>query len=416
MWRNTLMERYDLKILNSLLDSYENSLLSRGENKVQIHISFPFTKKMLPEYFNESSSIYDEIHELMRELERKRFLSIVWKNGNKGHIIQKVLLNVENIEKVYSFLHRTAKSNLVQENLEFLAEWKSRCKENTIASQFLCYLLERLKTGKTVKEFIELSDLKRTKTILETLIFLEENTEPLYIREFSIQHFGDSKILEGLLGTIGKIIRRFQVEFEEMDISEILAEYGVYHTPDYVYVKGAGKIVVHNGAESILDLSPLEHGIGISGADMDKIQIVNENKVEKVITIENLTTFFRWKEEDSLIIYLGGYHNQVRRTLLSKIYENFPDAEYLHFGDIDVGGFRIYQDLCRKTGIPFQTYHMGIEELELYKEYTKKLTENDKKRLEFLMKDQEPELLKSMDVLEYMQKYHVKLEQEIVRL
>ena len=54
------------------------------------------------------------------------------------------------------------------------------------------------------------------------------------------------------------------------------------------------------------------------------------------------------------MIYLGGYHNSVRRKLLELLYQDFPKAEYLHFGDIDVGGFEIYRDLCRKTGIPLK--------------------------------------------------------------
>ena len=86
------MAHYDIKILSSLLDSYENSLLSRGENKVNIHIAFQFTKKTMPEYFNESSLAYDEIHAVVKELERKDFLSVVWKRGNEGHSIQKVVL------------------------------------------------------------------------------------------------------------------------------------------------------------------------------------------------------------------------------------------------------------------------------------------------------------------------------------
>ena len=49
--------RYDELILGNLLDSYENSLLSSGKNKVQIHISMSFSKKNMPEYFDESSLI-----------------------------------------------------------------------------------------------------------------------------------------------------------------------------------------------------------------------------------------------------------------------------------------------------------------------------------------------------------------------
>lgn len=58
--------------------------------------------------------------------------------------------------------------------------------------------------------------------------------------------------------------------------------------------------------------------------------------------LEHLTTFFRFTRENSLIVYLGGYHNQARRKLLLKIYDAYPDAKYYHFGDIDAGGFQIF--------------------------------------------------------------------------
>ena len=107
----------------------------------------------------------------------------------------------------------------------------------------------------------------------------------------------------------------------------------------------------------------------------------------------------------------GGYHNSVRRKLLELLHQSFPEAEYLHFGDIDVGGFEIYRDLCRKTGIPFKTYHMGIEELEKYKSCTQKLTEGDCKRLEVLIKKTESEGGDTR-VLQYMKEKGRKLEQE----
>ena len=49
------MHPVENKILNYLLDKYENSKLSRGENQRAIHIAFPFNKKTMPKYFDESS-------------------------------------------------------------------------------------------------------------------------------------------------------------------------------------------------------------------------------------------------------------------------------------------------------------------------------------------------------------------------
>ena len=192
-----------------------------------------------------------------------------------------------------------------------------------------------------------------------------------------------------------------------MESSEIMAEYGIYHTPNYVYFKGDTTLDVDG--ESI-NLRTLNQGVGISGEDLTKVAFSDLSRIKRVITIENLTTFFRWNEPKSLIIYLGGYHNSIRRTLLKKVYNKLPGIAYYHFGDIDAGGFSILKDLRNKTGIPFKMYRMDIETLKCYEKYGKALTESDIIRLEEIEKDEELQ-----EVVSYMLLHNVKLEQECVK-
>lgn len=408
------MQQYERIILNALLDTYENSLLSRGENKVNITISFAFTKKSIPQYFDESSSIYEDIHFAMKFLEEKEFISIVWKRGKENHIIQKVLLNVEQVKDVYRYVKRTPKSEMSSLQLKLLEELTSKCR-TPVAVAFVEYLKSRIQQGKSVKEFIELDQVTETRQLISIIMSVEENEKSCYLREFSIQHLSDTKKMETMLGLLGKIMRKFDDRFVEMDVYSILAEYNIYDTPNYVYFKGNAQIGLGNKEENCLELKYLKQGVGISGEDLPFIQWKDVSNVRRVITIENLTTFFRWEEENSILIYLGGYHNFVRRSLLLQIYEQIPEAEYLHFGDIDVGGFEIYQDLCQKTGIPFKTYHMGIEELERYEKYTRPLTENDHKRLDkILMMNVDDVRERYLAVLQYMKKHGRKLEQECI--
>lgn len=413
MWRNTIMAGYEARILKGLLDSYERSLLSQGKNKVAVHIAFPFNRKNLPEYFNESSLAYEEIHSCMKSLEDQGLVTIVWKNGKEDHIIEKVLMNEKNVDEVYTYMKRKPRTEYAKEHLQLLEEEKENY-STPIIQGFLDYLKERLTEGKTVKEFIDIQDPGQTRKILKAVGELENNREGCYIREFSIRCFGNSKTFQSMLGVVGKILTRFGKGLEDMDIYGILAEYSVYHTPDYVYIKGEGELIFEDDPDSVINLSCLRQGIGLSGEDVGKVRILENSGIKKILTIENLTTFFRWQEKDCLMIYLGGYHNSVRRKLLELLYQDFPEAEYLHFGDIDVGGFEIYRDLCRKTGIPFKTYHMGVEELEKYESYTQELTGNDRKRLEALIRKVESEG-KDTRVLLYMKEKGRKLEQEGIR-
>lgn len=187
-----------------------------------------------------------------------------------------------------------------------------------------------------------------------------------------------------------------------------MAEYGIYHTPNYVYFKGNVTLYISGEA---LQIGKLKQGIGISGDDIRKIQFMDVADVENVLTIENLTTFFRWNREKTLMIYLGGYHNSLRCTLLKMIYERLPKAQYLHFGDIDAGGFEIYRDLCERTQIPFKRFYMDLTTLEKYADFGRKLSENHKVRLQKMM-GQRKEDSELTEVIQYMLRHDLKLEQE----
>lgn len=400
------MAQYDKKIMNKLLDSYESSTLFSGKNKVAVRIAFLFNRNTLPAYFDESSLAYEEIHASMQELERQGLIRIEWKKGKEGHIISKVILREEGLEGAYACVSRVPKAEQIRQNRELLSLLRERCR-TPVSRSLIDYLDERLKNAQPVKEFMDLSNLRETEMLLTGIAWIEQNNRNRYIREFSIEHFHDSKILESMGGKIARAMHMFGEGCREKELDEILAEYGIYHTPNYVYFKGNISLGIGSDAYRI---GGLRQGIGISGEDIGRISFQDMTRIRKVITVENLTAFFRWEEPESLMVYLGGYHNSVRRELLKKIYCALPDAVYYHFGDIDAGGFLIYEDLRRRTGIPFRRYKMDLDHLKQYEKYGKPLTENDRVRIGKILKE-DPDI-EYADVLAYMLASGVKLEQE----
>ena len=149
------MVQYDRKILNALLDSYENSRLFTGENKRNISIDFPFHKKKIPAYFDESSYEYERIHSSMQELEEQGYIRIVWKRGKENHIISKVVLNTEHVEQAYEYVKRVPKTDLALTTIGLLQECRGSC-DTPVCQKFMRYLLERLDSNRTVKEYIDL--------------------------------------------------------------------------------------------------------------------------------------------------------------------------------------------------------------------------------------------------------------------
>jgi len=64
-----------------------------------------------------------------------------------------------------------------------------------------------------------------------------------------------------------------------------------------------------------------------------------------------LTIFLKKREEDELVIFHGGFYSPVREIFFKKVYEAGykTGVEFYHWGDIDIGGFRMFSRL--KTNI-----------------------------------------------------------------
>lgn len=412
---NKSISQYDKRILGSLLDSYERSSLFRGENKVQVHISYPFLRKNIPEYFDESSMAYEEIHAVVKQLSERGFLQVVWKNGKENHIIEKVILQESALPEIYAYLKRTPRANQEQAALNCLKELRGQIQTPT-ATAFLETMYQRIAEGKSVKEYMDICDTTGMEQLIRAVAFVEQNEKECFVREFSISHFCDSKVFERLSAKVCRILKEYHTAYGELENDEILAEYQIYHTPGYVYLKGNVKLTVGKGqsAETV-NISRFREGFGFSpGADFEEnfSLVPSSEQIECIYTIENLTTFFRFQREKSLIIYLGGYHNGVRRNLLQAIYQRLPDAKYYHFGDIDAGGFQIFYHLREKTGIPFERYRMDLTTLKSYEQYGKALTENDRKRLNLLAEKWEDADMRK--TISYMLQRNLKLEQECI--
>ena len=176
-----------------------------------------------------------------------------------------------------------------------------------------------------------------------------------------------------------------------------------FKIPVIFIIKGNGTLVLK---DSLLHIDDFSEGLTLSSSDVSQI-IIKEIYDHDIMTIENLTVFYKIKEEDTLLIYLGVYHNTIRRDFLKFLYQKYPDKKYLHFGDIDAGGFYIPEHLKNKTGIPFEPYMMDKNVVTQHHEQTIPLQGNDRKRLNDLLNQS-----KYIDTITYMLENDIKLEQE----
>lgn len=409
------MKDYDKIIINELLSSYERSTLYKGRNERNISIDYKFSKKNIPEYFDQTSTSYEDIHMLMQKLEEQSLIKIHWKNNKVNHVITKVLLNTDELKRAYDYAGRKQLITIENQSIAILKDYAGL---NEITANFCNWAVGRIEEGRSVKKYIDIHDTCDLIDLLKGIAAVSNNSMDYYIRELSILLYKDSKKLESLTNRIEAVIREFHPDAGHFTGSyDILQEYNISRNPTLVMLKGAGSLHL---CGSRIELMDFENGIGLSGKDLQNISFTDYEMVKRVITIENLTAFNRFNDSSSLIIYLAGFHNTARRELLMKVYRSYANAEFFHWGDIDAGGFRIYLDLCKKTGIPFKMLWMNSKILYKYKDYTKKLTGNDKKELKKLLESNDfsefghINAVEIKETIKNMLKYEMKLEQEII--
>lgn len=442
----SLMKRYDERMLHLLLDRYESSLLYDDKNKVNISISVPLNKRTMPDYFDLTTTSYDTIHEQLEEMEAKGYLTLVW-GKRKKHILEKCVLNLEYTDVIYQLLHRVPRKEKEGRILELCDELQTMY-PSEICLRFLGWIRERIHGSESFKEYVELNDPQGFCLLVRTLYAIENNTDDIFLRQFSIRVFHDSKIAEQVIGKATRVLALFQPDsspgrqtasscvmqtvasaemgtgieknHEEnyrgsLSTDEILAEYHIFRNPSWLMLKGRG-VCYKKGSDGLnrqIDLGIFTGGIGISNEDIGCISWDGNIKPTYVITIENLTSFHQWNVSDGgLCIYLGGYANGARRSMLRSMYQVYEDVPFYHFGDMDCGGFLIWKNLCESTGISFKAKCMDMPTYEKYLEYGRELTERDKKQLSQMLSDSFFEEQK--ELFQLMLSTGKKLEQECV--
>lgn len=388
--------KIELKVLNELLDLYEKSKTFLGENKN--HQTFKIiVSKLFPKYEDDSEfELYKEINQNLNSLQKKGFITIKAERSGK---IRSASLEENEIEQIYEYIKRTPKAD-TNNRLKVLWNNYQKLPEEPF-SPLKDYIKEqqiRVSTNKAVQFFDGYFDeyedlLNATKAVLS-------NQAEIFIRELSVKLFNNSKRLESIENTVRSLLYKYG---EYDDKETVLEEHNIIKTPTYVMVKGKG--ILHCG--EIIDLSKLKGDIGLSTETLKDLSLVELNGAN-VITIENLTNFHKYQSNNELVIYLGGFHNAIKRDFIKLVAKCNPGTVFKHFGDIDAGGFYILEHLKKKTEIDFIPYNMDVTTLKKNKEHWIKLTENDKNRLGLIAEKTND----YKEIIDYMLKNNCKLEQE----
>ena len=387
-------------LLNLLLDKYEKSKLSTNENKVNIRISVNVDNAAIFKTYR-GNDAYKYRENMQSDVCILEDQGLVYCNRNCDEL-KSVYLNIEKIDDAFKFLKREKKTVLCKEYMLFINSIDYAKSE--IASKYLLYILEELKQYK-ITAFPGEKELQCRINAIDEIC---HNKNEILLRNFSKKIFNDSKYFENKSSSYLSIFNKVgNIIFE--NFHELCSYYSIVKTPTFINVKGDIELYFSNG--NIVNVNNFKQGIGVCITDINNIAKVSIQE-KKIITIENYTTYLSFNEPGFVAIFLAGFHNKDKNDFLMRINQNNLDVDYYHFGDIDAGGIRIYNNLKSKTTLKFIMYKMDIATLEENKDNWQPLTLNDITNLN----SSRGVDVNIDDIIEYMLNNNCKLEQEAIEL
>ena len=387
-----------------LLDVYENSVTYKGQNiKNQ---SFAIKPEKIFYEYNGDYTDQDEVNQFNREMQSLMEFEFVILDYERGiPVISKIKLNTNSINEIYSVLKR--EDITVKRNRE-IKMYTQYMGVHDIMDAFCKSQVERLNDYKDAKYTSDIAI-----NILKLLKYVLGNNSDIMERELSVAVLGDTKLFEkSYKSRICSIIEEYgelELDLSVLDKKEkekaILEEYQVFSNPSYIFFKG--NVDIHYVDGNSISVTP-DNPIAILSEAIARIEMIKVNS-NRIVTVENLTSYNRINDNKSTFIYLSGYHNTAKQRFLKKIAENNSGVSWFHFGDIDPDGYYILKNLVEKTGIAFVPLYMDVQQLINCKQYCKPLENNDMVKSNSLLKFHFYD-----EVMEFMLANNCKLEQEII--
>lgn len=286
-------------------------------------------------------------------LEKEGLILVDWKAV--GHEISRIHFPVEHMdalcqrEGVENPRTRLLNIQLSIENRRSLAsaEWLIAYYDS---------LLEQLQQGNIPAN----GEDEKLLQVLDAISHLEHD---VWKRVFSTKVLGSSKLFEQKYEErVLTILRSYSpLSREGMERHEILAEHKILTYSQTLVWKGP--VVCQFDTGAVWDTSVMEYGVVVNAQTLAHIQPVGIESVRKIMTIENKANYESMPYvPDTLYIFAHGFFSPKERGFLRQLERlAMPGTEFLHWGDMDFGGIRIFQFIQNGVFSRVKPYRMDRE-------------------------------------------------------
>lgn len=315
-------------------------------------VSLPATKPSLPEYYRlERFADREVYHARLQIYSKAKAIKVDWDlgAGERGQLLRVTLLDPKAVVRILG------------EELPWEVASQAIARIESVAKEGLPdidHIVDAWRHGKTAAGVSaeRANQLVDSMRVIDAAQSLSEGGRDVLLRRLSAKLFSDSKRIEALSHQLAFLLG----ESAETEEEDIFARLGLVKHPQPMLLSGPlGCSIQIDGG--FIPLAP-----PYLGFRPDTIKGLN-GPIRRVLTIENLASFNEAadsaeKEKDLLIVYLAGNPTPSFLAAYNRILESLGSVKVLHWGDIDVGGFRIaarVADSIRSIGQSIYLWRMN---------------------------------------------------------
>ena len=263
--------------------------------------------------------------------------------------------------------------------MELAESWKSLVAQADWLIPYYDHILERLNSGKLVKDVPGLED---------PLFFLflnktAEERKPLYRRAFSAQvctiwngiaqtKQSESKItptkrFEKIYqSAVLSVLKQYSPLYEEgMSDEELLTAHGILTYAQTLEFKGAVSYRIDDGPA--ISTAAQIYGTMFNKQTLENAVPISIVGIRQIMTIENKANYEKMQfQPDTLYIFCHGFFSPPERKFLSRVVALAgTDTEYFHWGDMDYGGIRIFKFLQKNLFPKLKPWKMDVTDYKM---------------------------------------------------
>lgn len=344
--------------MRRLIKKAARAVFADGEldpSEEKISVSLPATNSSLREYYRlERFADREEYHARLQIYSNAKAIKVDWDvgAGERGQLSRVTLLDPKAVVSIFG------------EELPWEVASRAIARIAAVAKEGLPnvdHIIDAWRFGKApggvpAERANQLVDSMR---IIDAAQRLSEGGQDVLLRKLSARLFSDSKRIEALSRQLAFLLG----EPAETEEDDVFARLGLVKHPQPMLLSGPPGCSIRIEGIAI----PLAYPYLGFRPDTIKGLVASSDPIRRVLTIENLASFneaadLEKNARDLLIVYLAGNPTPSFLAAYNRILSSVEPTEILHWGDIDVGGFRIaarLADSIRSIGHSLKLWRMN---------------------------------------------------------